>query len=123
MQAQKEFELALESQHLRRLSDCVFGSALSSAKNGFSDDVVTAQVNAIKVIEGFKLETTGENLPSSCNMVFEPYKPEPQYPYEPYPYEHYEPEPYQRNPYKRKPYQRNLYQRNPYQRNPYHRRN
>ncbi|KAH7673113.1 hypothetical protein AAVH_42408, partial [Aphelenchoides avenae] len=112
-----------------RLSDCVLGSALSSTKNGFSDDVVTAQVNTIKLEYGIDLETTGESLPSSCNVLIEPYEPappttpEPPYPYEPYPYEPYQDNPYQRNPYQRNPYKRKPYQRNPYQRNPYHRRN
>ncbi|KAH7709911.1 protein CREG1 precursor [Aphelenchoides avenae] len=110
------------------LSDCLFGSALTSAKSGVSDDVVSVTVNWQKIYNGALLETSdGENLPSSCELLLfkpsepeAPYEPVP-YPYKPYSYEHYQPEPYQRDPYQSNPYQRNPYQRNPYQRNPYQR--
>ncbi|KAH7704030.1 hypothetical protein AAVH_28790, partial [Aphelenchoides avenae] len=84
-------------------SNCVFGSALASAKYGFSEDVVTVKVILNKINYAATFETSyAEKLPGSCDFLFEPNVPEPPYPH--------------------KPYQRNPYQRNPYQRNPYKRR-
>ncbi|KAH7709917.1 hypothetical protein AAVH_22815 [Aphelenchoides avenae] len=101
--------------------DCFFGTALTSAKNGFSEDVVRSIVILNKISYATQVETTyDQSLPTSCDVLLKPNVPVP-YPYESYPYEHYQPEPYHRNTYQRNPYQRNPYQRNPYQRNPYRR--
>ncbi|KAH7704391.1 hypothetical protein AAVH_28418 [Aphelenchoides avenae] len=105
-------------------ANCVFGSALTTAKTGFSDDVVIVTVNTAKLNIASSVESSGGDLPASCEWIFEPYTPELPYepePYEPVPYQRnpYQRNPYQRNPYQRNPYQRNSYQRNPYQRNPY----
>ncbi|KAH7695246.1 hypothetical protein AAVH_37697, partial [Aphelenchoides avenae] len=122
-------EVDTPEEDCKLASDCIFGSALNSAKTGISNDVVRSSVILNKINFAATQETSyGEYLPSSCNFLFVPNVPE-LYPYEPYqPYEYYQPEPYyrnpyQRNPYQRNPYQRNSYQRNSYQRNPYKRRN
>ncbi|KAH7692980.1 hypothetical protein AAVH_39991, partial [Aphelenchoides avenae] len=117
-------ELDTSEKYCKLASDCIFGSAVTTARKGFLDDVVSIIVIRQKIQFGTYLETNyGESLPSSCNFVFEPpYQPGP-YPHEPCPYDPYKSEHYQRNPYQRNPYHRKTYQRNTYQRNPYKRRN
>ncbi|KAH7709915.1 protein CREG1 precursor [Aphelenchoides avenae] len=122
-----EAEADTAEEKCKSMSECLFGTALTSVKNGICFDVVSFNVLWQKINNAAIAETRfGESLPSSCNHLFEPYQPalnQPEsscYP-EPYPYAPYKPEPYQRNPYQRNPYHRKPYQRNPYHRKPYQR--
>lgn len=50
---------------LRIATDCVFGSALTSAEKGFESDVVSFSVNTYKISYGAALEPVDDgNLPS-----------------------------------------------------------